>query len=307
MFKRRPHLRPIFFCFFLLCMLSSEMKLLITLDQLAAQNLHPERLAIWFGSLTPLGAVQVAELSLSWRIKVQKKKDRVVSCSNTGLSQSAPLRLLLSSITRKKNNPTTKTSHKKNLNFSSLSQDTVIFQARASANGQLCCLILAGEKKTALCWFLAVRWPGHPYHWPRLGQTSKHHPQTPNPLRRRRRRISSCKMTGTALSGIFFFFVVQTQQKEAYQKNKIKTQPFFSEVDHCHCRFEELRFCSLSDQRGARKRRSTFCFFFSFPCHRPTFFLVLIRGWWDTVRPGGESAGFLRDLKVTSTWLTVSV
>lgn len=75
-------------------------------------------------------------------------------------------------------------------------------------------------------------------------------------------------MTGTALSGFFFFFFVQTQQKEAYQKNKIKTEAIFSDVDHCHCRFEELWFCSLSDQRGARKRRSTFCFcffFFSLP------------------------------------------
>lgn len=118
-------------------------------------------------------------------------------------------------------------------------------------------------------WFLAVRWLGHPYHWPRLGQTSKHHTQPPI-LLGGGGGSALVKWLALPLAGSFFFF--QTQQKEANQKNKIKTQPIFSDVDHCHCRLEELWFCSLSDQRGARKRRSTFCFFFLFPATGWHFF-----------------------------------
>lgn len=134
-------------------------------------------------------------------------------------------------------------------------------------------------------------------------------PKPPNPLRRRR-RISSCKMTGTALSGFFFFFFLSRLSKKRLIK-KIKWKPnrslatlITATVGLRNSGSALFLINGVPEKEGLL---SGCCFFFPFPATGRHFFLVLIRGWRDAARPGGESVGFLRDLKVTSTWLTVSV
>ena len=61
------------------------------------------------------------------------------------------------------------------------------------------------------------------------GKTSKH---PPNPLRRR--RISTCKVTGTALSKVF-----QDSAKDGLPKKK-KKQLMFRGVNHYQCRFQDF-------------------------------------------------------------------
>lgn len=70
-----------------------------------------------------------------------------------------------------KNQKKIKTCLEKIVPYSSsqlLSQDGVLFRARASTKDGECCLIL--QRKDSAAWKLAVRWPGHPYHWPRLAK-----------------------------------------------------------------------------------------------------------------------------------------
>lgn len=60
------------------------------------------------------------------------------------------------------------------------------------------CVVLFSAERTSVVPKLAARWPGHPYRWPGLAKRQNNPP--PNPLRGR--RISTCKMTGTALSKV---------------------------------------------------------------------------------------------------------
>lgn len=77
-----------------------------------------------------------------------------------------------------------------------LSQDTIIFSPRASTKGWVCCLIL--YRKRQCCVEACCEMTGSSLSLTEAGKMSKH---PPNPLRRR--RISTCKMTGTALSVVF--------------------------------------------------------------------------------------------------------
>lgn len=76
------------------------------------------------------------------------------------------------------------------------------FQHKGIRWGRHCVVLFSTgkEKKDSVASRLAVRWPGHPYLWPRLAKTSKH----PPPIRLGRGGGSALvKMTGTALSEVF--------------------------------------------------------------------------------------------------------
>lgn len=60
-------------------------------------------------------------------------------------------------------------------------------------------VVLFSAERASVVPKLAARWPGHPYRWPGLAKRQNNSPLH-NPLRGR--RISTCKMTGTALSKV---------------------------------------------------------------------------------------------------------
>lgn len=153
--------------------------------------------------------------------------------------------------------------------------------ARASAKDTVCCLFL--QRKDSVVWKLAARWPGHPYRWPSLAKTSKH---PPNPLRRR--RISTCKMTGSALSEVSL---------DSAKRRLTKKENYWSseELIITSVGLWILRFLTFTAAGKGLVRAF------------PSWSWSSLKDWRDAGRTSRESNGFSGDGNMTPTWLSVWV
>lgn len=147
-----------------------------------------------------------------------------------------------------------------------------------STKDRACCLIR--HRKDSVVWRPAVRWPGHPYHWPRLAKR-----QNIPTIRLGGGGSALVKVTGTALSKVF-----QDSAKGGLPKknNWCSEELIITSVGFRISGFTNFESCSV----GGREEGSSFGIFLL-----QVDVSELIRGWLDAVRPCGESVGFLRDLK----------